>query len=205
MPSVAKDLEPLFEELRVRRAKAAQNLATSLASRRYKELVARLSAPIAITTQGDAAFGSVAGDLFAPMLKSMMRAGEKLPDDPSPDELHRLRKRAKASRYALETMLAIDEKQLGEMLKNLEDLQDLVGNYHDAVVAVAWIKEFVASRELPGQCCIRMRRAGAGDPAQRAQTQAPRAQAVESLRQNRSRSHAEKSARESSTERGFIR
>ncbi len=111
--------------------------------------MARLSAPIAITTQGDAAFGSVAGDLFAPMLKSMMRAGEKLPEDPGPDELHRLRKRAKGSRYALETMLAIDEKQLGEMLRSLEDLQDLVGEYHDAVVAVAWIKEFVASRELP--------------------------------------------------------
>jgi CHAD domain-containing protein len=79
----------------------------------------------------------------------MMRAGEKLPEDPSPDELHRLRKRAKGSRYALETMLAIDEKQLGEMLKDLEDLQDLVGGYHDAVVAVAWIKEFVTSRELP--------------------------------------------------------
>ncbi len=148
-PQVAKHLEPLLEELRVRRAKAAENLATSLASRRYKELVGRLSAPIAITTQGDAAFGSVAAELFAPMLKSVMRAGEKLPEDPSPEELHRLRKRAKGSRYALETMLAIDEKQLGEMLKSLEELQDLVGEYHDAVVAVAWIKEFVAARELP--------------------------------------------------------
>ena len=146
---VAKDLEPLFEELRVRRAKAAQNLATSLASRRYKELVARLSAPIAITTQGDAAFGSVAADLFAPMLKAMMRAGHKMPEEPSPEDLHRLRKRAKGSRYALETMLAIDEKRLGSVLKSLEDLQDLVGGYHDAVVAVAWVKEFVTSRELP--------------------------------------------------------
>ena len=78
-PQIGKDLEPLFEEIRVRRAKAAQNLATSLASRRYKALVARLSAPIAITTQGDAAFGSVAAELFAPMLKSMMRAGQKMP------------------------------------------------------------------------------------------------------------------------------
>jgi CHAD domain-containing protein len=148
-PQIGKDLEPLFEEIRVRRAKAAQNLATSLASRRYKALVARLSAPIAITTQGDAAFGSVAAELFAPMLKSMMRAGQKIHEKPTAEDLHRLRKRAKGSRYALETMLAIDEKQLGGMLKGLEDLQDLVGGYHDAVVAVAWIREFVASRELP--------------------------------------------------------
>ena len=148
-PLIGKDLEPLFEEIRVRRAKAAQNLATSLASRRYKALVARLSAPIAITTQGDAAFGSVAAELFAPMLKSMMRAGQKIHEKPTAEDLHRLRKRAKGSRYALETMLAIDEKQLRGMLKSLEDLQDLVGGYHDAVVAVAWIREFVASRELP--------------------------------------------------------
>ena len=146
---VRQDLEPLFEEIRVRRAKAAQTLASALASRRYKELVARLSAPIAITTQGDAAFGSVAVELFAPMLKATMRAGDKMHEEPTVDDLHRLRKRAKGSRYALETMLAIDEKQLGDLLKDLEDLQDLVGVYHDAVVTVAWIKEFVASRELP--------------------------------------------------------
>jgi CHAD domain-containing protein len=148
-PQIAKDLDPLFEEIRVRRAKAAQNLAAALASRRYKALVARLSAPIAITTQGDAAFGSVAAELFAPMLKSVMRAGEKMHEKPTAEDLHRLRKRAKGSRYALETMLAIDEKQLGGVLKSLEDLQDLVGGYHDAVVAVAWIKEFVTSLSLP--------------------------------------------------------
>jgi CHAD domain-containing protein len=148
-PEIAKDLEPLFEEIRLRRAKAAENLAKSLASRRYTALVARLSAPIAINTRGDAAFGSVAAELFAPMLKSVMRAGEKMHEKPTAAELHRLRKRAKGSRYALETMLAIDRKQLGGVLKSLEDLQDLVGGYHDAVVAIAWIKEFVGARELP--------------------------------------------------------
>ncbi len=177
----------------------------ALASRRYKKLVARLSAPIAITTQGDAAFGSVAGELFAPMLKSMMRAGEKLPEDPSPDELHRLRKRAKGSRYALETMLAIDEQQLGEMLQSLEDLQDLVGEYHDAVVAVAWVKEFVAARELPASVAFACGALVHAIHRTRTQTQAPRPQTLESYRQSRSRSHFEKSPRESSTERGAIR
>lgn len=148
-PVLAPDLEPLFEEVRVRRAKVAQNLAGALASRRYKELVARLSAPIAITTQGDAAFGSVAAELFAPMLKSTLRAGEKMHEKPTVEDLHRLRKRAKGSRYALETMLAIDEKQLGGLLRDLEELQDLVGGYHDAVVAAAWVREFATAREIP--------------------------------------------------------
>lgn len=148
-PQIVKDLDPLFEEIRLRRSKAAADLARSLSSSRYKSMMARLSAPIAITARGDAAFGAMAGELFAPMLKSVMRAGEKMHEDPTPDDLHRLRKRAKASRYALEMMLGIDKKQLGPMLKGLEDLQDWVGGYHDAVVAVTWIREFAGSRQLP--------------------------------------------------------
>lgn len=148
-PLIGKDLEPLFEEVRLRRAQAAAALARSLSSSRYKSMIARLSAPIAITARGDAAFGAVAGDLFAPMLKSAMRAGDKMHEDPTPDDLHRLRKRAKAARYALEMMLAIDDKQLGPLLKELEDLQDMVGEHHDAVVAASWIREFAASRQLP--------------------------------------------------------
>jgi len=149
-PQISKDLEPVFEEVRVRRAKAANDLARSLASNRYKALIARLSAPIAITHRGDAAFGAVAGNLFTPILKSVIRAGEKMHEDPTPDDLHSLRKRAKAARYSLEMMLAIDKKPLGEMLEGLEELQDKVGEHHDAAGAVAWIKEFVGARQLPG-------------------------------------------------------
>ncbi len=148
---LATKLETLFEEGRVRRAKAAQNLAKSLSSRRFKSLVARLSAPIAITSRADVAFGSVAAELFAPILTSTMRAGAKLHEVPSVDELHRLRKRAKRVRYALEMVRAIDDKHLGGVLGGLEDLQDLLGGYHDAVVAVEWIKEFVSSRTLPAE------------------------------------------------------
>jgi len=148
-PQAGKDLAPLFEELRIRRAKAADDLARTLTSSRYRSLITRLSAPIAVTHRGDAAFGAVAGDLFAPMLKSVLRAGHEMHKDPTSDELHTLRKRAKGSRYALELMLGIDQKQLGPMLKGLENLQDEVGAHHDATVAVAWIRDFVASRPLP--------------------------------------------------------
>ena len=148
-PQIASKLEPLFEEMRVRRAKAAQTLAKALSSRRFKSLAARLSGPIAITSRGDVAFGAVSADLFAPMLNSMMRAGTRMHEDPAVDELHRLRKRAKRLRYALEMVRAIDEKQVGGVLKSLEDLQDLLGGFHDAMVAVEWIKQFVTSRELP--------------------------------------------------------
>lgn len=148
-PQIAKDLDPLFEEIRASRKKAADSLASALTSRRYKSLVARLSEPIAITAEADAAFGALAGELFAPMLKSTLRAGERMHEDPTSEDLHHLRKRAKRARYALETMLGISEKQLREVLEHLETLQELLGRYHDAVVAVKWIKDFANSRELP--------------------------------------------------------
>ena len=148
-PVMLKDLEPLFEQLRLRRAEASSRLARSLASSRYKSLVARLSEPIAITTRGDDAFGAVAGDLFAPMLQAVMRAGEKIHDDPNPEQLHRLRKRAKASRYALEMMLGLDKKHVTSILKELEKLQDLMGGYNDAIMAAGWIREFATSRVHP--------------------------------------------------------
>jgi hypothetical protein len=69
-------------------------------------------------------------------------------EDPVPEELHRLRKRAKKVRYALEMMVAIDEKPLRALLKSLEDLQDLIGSYHDAVVAFSWVQEVVTSHAL---------------------------------------------------------
>jgi CHAD domain-containing protein len=148
-PLIAKDLDPLFEEIRASRKRAAASLAAALTSRRYKSLLARLSEPIAITAEGDVAFGAIAGELFAPMLKSTLRAGAKMHEAPTPEDLHRLRKRAKRARYALETMLGISEKQLRDLLDHLEKLQELLGRYHDAVVAVKWIKDFANSRELP--------------------------------------------------------
>jgi CHAD domain-containing protein len=148
---IASKLEPLFEEVHMRRAQAAQNLAQVLGSRRFKSLVARLSGSIAITSRGDVAFGSVATGLYAPMLNSAARAGSKMHEAPTPAELHRLRKRAKRLRYALEMVSSIGDKHLADVIDALEELQDLLGRYHDTVVAVEWIKEFVSSRQLPSE------------------------------------------------------
>jgi hypothetical protein len=121
----------------------------SLSARRYKALMARLAAPVPLTSQGDVVFGEVAAQLLAPVLKSVLRAVARMHEEPVPDELHRLRKRAKRTRYALEMMLAINHRQLGDLFASLEKLQDLLGGYHDAVVAIGWVREFVTAREQP--------------------------------------------------------
>ncbi len=148
-PWIASDLAPLLEEIRSRRKKALDDLAASLASTRYKSLVARLSAPIAITAEGDAAFAAVAGQLLAPTLKAMLRAGEKMHEEPTPDDLHYLRKCAKWFRYTLEMMLGVGDEQLRGVLRRIEELQGLLGEYHDAAVAVEWVRTFANSPQVP--------------------------------------------------------
>lgn len=144
----ARDLEPLWIELRRRRAKAAETLAASLRSTRFKSMIDRLSGPIPITANGDIEFRSVAAKLLEPILKSMLRAGERMHDEPTPAQLHRLRVRAKRSRYALETTLGFEDKHVSKVLRHLVDMQDLLGRYHDAAVAPQWISAFVKSSEL---------------------------------------------------------
>lgn len=148
-PAIVKDLDPMWEEFRDRRKEAAENLNRALNSLRYKALAKRLSGRIEITAEGDVAFASVAPKLISPMLKSAIKAGEKLGEDPPPDQLHKLRKRSKNARYTLEMMMGLGGKDLRQVLKRLEDLQEVLGDYHDAAVAVEWMKNFVTSRELP--------------------------------------------------------
>ena len=147
-PEIVKELDPIWEEFKERRKEAAEHLAKTLNSPRYKSLAKQLSGRIEITAEGDVAFAAVAPKLISPMLKSAIKAGEKLGDDPAPDSLHRLRKRSKNARYALEMMMGLGGKALRQELKRLEDLQEVLGDYHDAAVAVDWMKNFVSSREL---------------------------------------------------------
>jgi CHAD domain-containing protein len=145
---LARSLDPLWEELRNRRQHLVDELTASLESRRFKTLCDRLGSPVPITVQGDAAFASAVCDLAAPIVKSMIRQGERLPEDPRPADLHKLRVRAKRCRYALETMTGLGDKRIENVLAKLEDIQDILGRYHDAVVASQWIAEFVRTREI---------------------------------------------------------
>jgi CHAD domain-containing protein len=146
--ALARSLDPLWEELRNRRQHAVDELAAALESRRFKILCDRLGSPVAITVHGDSAFASAACGLAAPIVKSMIRQGERLPEDPRPADLHKLRVRAKRCRYALETMTGLGDKRIEKMLAKLEGIQDVLGRYHDAVVASQWIAEFVRTREI---------------------------------------------------------
>lgn len=145
---IAGALDPIWQEVRAQRAKGAAQLAAALESARFKRLVKVLSATIPITPAADAPFSSIAAELVRPLLESMMKAGEKMENDPVPLKIHRLRVRAKRARYALETMREMDKAQIGAILDRLAEVQDVLGSYHDAVVAAQWIENLVRSSAL---------------------------------------------------------
>ncbi|MCK6553977.1 CHAD domain-containing protein [Candidatus Binatia bacterium] len=67
---------------------------------------------------------------------------------PAPEDLHALRIRAKRVRYLLEFMRELTGKPGRRLTRQLVRLQDLLGAYHDAVVAADFVRQFV---EGPGK------------------------------------------------------
>ncbi len=72
--------------------------------------------------------------LAARPLRKLRKAARKLSDDPADEDLHKLRIRAKRARYAVEL---IDDggKRIKRYLDALKELQDVLGEHQDAVVA----------------------------------------------------------------------
>src|SRR5581483_6068124 len=62
-----------------------------------------------------------------------------------PDEaLHEVRKRAKRCRYAAEAVAPVAGKRAREFAKVVADVQDVLGEHQDAVVARAWLAKAAA-------------------------------------------------------------
>ncbi len=71
--------------------------------------------------------------------KRLRAAVEALPRSPSNTELHEVRKRTKRTRYAYEATAPIIGKPARRAANRLTKLQDLLGDHHDATVAIEWL------------------------------------------------------------------
>ncbi len=111
-----------------------RELIEGLDSPRYLELLAAFETAIASLPALDGAGTLV--EVAAAELGRLRKAAKALPPVPTDHELHALRIRAKRARYAAE--LAATERP-GRRLKRyvdaLKDLQDVVGDHQDSVVA----------------------------------------------------------------------
>jgi CHAD domain-containing protein len=139
----------LLEDLEARREVARERLLDVLRSQRYVDLLEQLvegaAAPPLTAAAGQAA-RDVLPAVAARSWRKAARAGRAL-DRNSPDEdFHEVRKRTKQARYAAEAVAPALGRRRGEearaFARRAADVQDVLGELQDAVVAEAAIQQF---------------------------------------------------------------
>ena len=119
--SLAEERERRYDALRA-----------ALDNDRYLALLDLFAANIASLPDLDAHDGL--RPLAAKPLRKLRKAARELGDEPADEELHKLRIRAKRARYAAE-LIPDGGKPVKRYLNELKDLQDVLGEHQDAVVA----------------------------------------------------------------------
>ena len=133
-------LEPLKERLAHERERSRARMLRALdsvATRRWLQLLATATEAPAAT---DTAAGAVTVAAVMPprvrrRFRRLRKAVRRLRADSSMDDYHKVRRRAKQLRYALESGTFMAGKPADEMLKALRRMQDKLGAQQDAFMA----------------------------------------------------------------------
>jgi CHAD domain-containing protein len=72
--------------------------------------------------------------------KRLRDAVDALEDDPPDEALHEVRIRAKRARYAAEAVAPACGRDARRFAKRMTDVQDVLGEHQDAVVAEQWLR-----------------------------------------------------------------
>jgi CHAD domain-containing protein len=134
--------EPLLVRLGHERAARRDALLAALRSTRYIALLDRLVDAAANPRPADGTPHPRrrARKLARHSWRRLRRTVRALPDDPTDEQLHEVRKRAKQARYALEAITPVASKRAARLARRLATLQDRLGAQHDAIVATAWLR-----------------------------------------------------------------
>lgn len=140
--------------LSVEVGRARRRLLAAMRGRRYTDLLDRLveaaRQPALLGTASTPAAMAIPRLVRRPWRRLRSAAAEA--DEGSPDEqLHDLRIRAKRCRYAAEAAAAVAGKQATIFARAVAELQDTLGELHDAVVADAWLRRQRIGQHQRGQ------------------------------------------------------
>ncbi|MGH2997115.1 MAG: CHAD domain-containing protein, partial [Gaiellaceae bacterium] len=147
----ARGASRVLAALERERGAAFEELQKTLRDDRYVTLLDRLveaaREPVLV---GDA--GLPAKDVLPELVRRPWRALEKaakaIGDSPVDDELHAVRIRTKRCRYAAEAVAPVLGKRARAFASAAAGLQDVLGDFNDAVVAEGWLREW-AGRSQP--------------------------------------------------------
>jgi CHAD domain-containing protein len=146
-------LEPLFLALRERHAQNSRALHNALQGERYRDLLATLDVSIERPVLEDDArepCRTALPPLAVGAWRRLRRGARALkPTDPDVD-FHDVRKRAKRARYTAELIAPAlgrrAEKHAQRFIRLTTQLQDILGEHQDAIVAMTEVERFIAER-----------------------------------------------------------
>jgi len=141
--------DALLERLDERQARAREELVRSMREPRY----ARLLDELVDASNEPAVLPEVADEPAAEALRSALQAPWKhlrtamdtAASDPTDENLHAARIRAKRVRYAAEAVSPVFGKRARAFVEAAVELQDVLGEHQDAVVAGGWLREAAGS------------------------------------------------------------
>jgi CHAD domain-containing protein len=133
----AKQAAPLLATLRTERSCSRSRLLAALRSDEYLALLDDTARMIDELEPSESA--ATLDDLVDRASVELRKAVRKLPDTPANEELHAVRKKGKRVRYAAELA---GRKSL---VKQAKELQDVLGEHQDAVVAADRLRELVTA------------------------------------------------------------
>lgn len=146
-----RELEPLWAELRLRHGAASARLGETLEGVPYKDLLERLTeaahAPALMEGAG-APCEEVLPPLVAATWKELEKRAKQVGRRSSDADLHKVRIRAKRTRYAAEAVAPALGPRKAEAAKFADlaaALQNVLGRHHDAVVATGVVAATAAA------------------------------------------------------------
>jgi CHAD domain-containing protein len=138
-------LEELLGRLALERHSARTRLLEVLDSERYLDLLdelntAKTAPPFRQESDPDQPARPALVPLVRRPWKKLRRAVATLGEQPSDQDLHQVRIKAKRARYAAEAAAVAVGKPARRFARAVADLQDILGAHHDAVTAEAWLR-----------------------------------------------------------------
>jgi CHAD domain-containing protein len=145
-PRSVAALDDVLAQIELRRQAAYAELATTLRSDAYRELMgaweAWLEQPAAMTGPGEAPLGPMVAKRIAKAQHRLLEHGRAITAESEPERLHDLRKDAKKLRYLIECFGSLFETgPRKKFVRRLKDLQDNLGEHQDAEVHIDQLAE----------------------------------------------------------------
>jgi CHAD domain-containing protein len=143
--------EAVVHSLADERAHARRALLRAIGSDRYVELLDHLveASKVPPFTEAAANPGTSVVTLVAAQWKSLRGREQHAAEPPTDTELHRIRIHAKRARYAAEAVAPVAGKQAKAFASAAADLQSVLGDHNDAVVAVRWLRAWADQNTDP--------------------------------------------------------